>query len=624
LKLALLLLIFCSSVLSVNALESPEVQIQTFSDGDSINVVLTWSGVLDATGYIIYELSEPYGERALLAQVAGNQFSHSFSTTGSRFFQVVAENIAADPPTEPAPTPIHPEADVVSLFSDAYPDIIVDSWSADWDQADVEDIQIAGDDVKLYTDLIVAGIEIQAPFVDGLELTHLHLDIWTAESTTFPAQFKIELVDYGTDCYWDIDNVEHELIFDAYSNPPLQTGSWISFDIQLNEFTDLITTRHLAELIISGDLSRIYLDNLYFYAGVVIDPNIPAVPAPTPDQDPGDVISLFSNSYNDVTVNSWSADWDQANVADVQIAGDDVKLYTDLNYAGIEFTSPTIDASAMTHFRMDIWTADPTDLPDLFWVRLVDFGANGVWDGGGDDVEATVNIDATYDPPLQTGVWISLDIPMTEFEQLVTRDHLAQLLIGGDPNRVYLDNVYLYDDGSIIDPNLPSEPAPVPAYNSGDVISLFSDSYTDVPVATWSASWDNADVMDDQIDGDAVKLYTNLGFAGIEFVTPTVDASEMTHFRLDFWTADPTDPPAVFKIKLVDFGADGLYGGGDDLEHELTFDAMSEPPLQHHTWVSFDISLNAFTTLVSVEHLAQLIISGDPDTVYLDNVLFHR
>jgi hypothetical protein len=98
----------------------------------------------------------------------------------------------------------------------------------------------------------------------------------------------------------------------------------------------------------------------------------------------------------------------------------------------------------------------------------------------------------------------------------------------------------------------------------------------------------------------------------------------MTHFRLDFWTADPTSTPAAFLIKLVDFGADGLYGGGDDLEHELIFDAMSEPPLQHHTWVSFDISLNAFTTLVSVEHLAQLIISGDPDTVYLDNVLFHR
>jgi hypothetical protein len=624
LKINLLLLLIVFSILPAIALERPVVNIQTFTDGDSINVVLTWSGIPDATGYIIYELSEPYGERDLLTQLAGTQFSHSFSTPGSRFFQVVAENTAADTPTQPAPTPIQAEADVVSLFSNAYQDIIVDSWSADWDQANVEDIQIAGDDVKHYTDLIVAGIEIQAPFVDGLELTHLHLDIWTAELTTFPAQFKIELVDYGTDCYWEIDNVDHELIFDAHSNPPLQSGSWISFDIPLNEFTDLITTRHLAQLILSGDLSTVFLDNVYFYAGVVIDPNIPAVPAPIPDQDPGDVISLFSNAYNDVTVNSWSADWDQADVEDILIDGDEVKLYTNLSYAGIEFTSPTIDASAMTHLRMDIWTADPTDLPDLFWVRLVDFGANGVWDGGGDDVEATVNIDATYDPPLQTGVWISLDIPMTEFEQLVTRDHLAQLLIGGDPNRVYLDNLYFYDDGTVVDPTIPAEPAPVPTYGEDDVISLFSNAYNDVPVTTWSAFWDNADVEETQVDGDDVKLYTNLVFAGVEFVTPTIDATEMTHFRLDFWTADPTSTPAAFLIKLVDFGADGLYGGGDDLEHELVFNQTSEPPLQTGSWVSFDIPLSEFSTLITREHLAQLIVSGDPDTVYLDNILFHR
>ena len=606
-----------------NALERPVVQIQTFPDGNSINVVLTWSGVPDATGYIIYELSEPYGEKEILAQVTANQFSHSFTAPVNRFFQVVAENTAADIPTQPAPPPTHAEADVISLFSNAYPDITVDSWSADWDQADVEDIQIEGDDVKLYTNLIEAGIEIQAPFVDGLELTHLHLDIWTADSTAVPAQFRIELVDYGTDCYWDVDNAEHELSFDAFSNPPLQTGSWVSFDIPLNEFTGLITTRHLAQLILSGDLSTVYLDNVYFFAGVVVDPNIPAVPAPTPDQDPEDVISLFCNSYNDVTVNSWSADWDQANVTDVQIAGDDVKLYTDLNYAGIEFTSPTIDATLMTHLRMDIWTADSTAAPAVFKIKLVDFGVDGAY-GGGDDLEHELVFDAASDPPLQSFSWVSFDIPLADFTDLTATGHLAQLIISGDPNTVYLDNVYFYNDGTVNDPTLPGEPAPVPTYDADDVISLFSDTYNDVPVSTWSAFWDNADVEDTQIDGDAVKLYTNLVFAGIEFVAPTIDATEMTHFRLDFWTADPTSAPAVFLIKLVDFGTDGLYGGGDDLEHEIAFDENSDSPLTTGSWVIFDIPLSEFSTLTTREHLAQLIVSGDPDTVYLDNILFHR
>jgi hypothetical protein len=60
------------------------------------------------------------------------------------------------------------------------------------------------------------------------------------------------------------------------------------------------------------------------------------------------------------------------------------------------------------------------------------------------------------------------------------------------------------------------------------------------------------------------------------------------------------------------------------VEHELTFDAASTPPLATGQWVSFDIPLANFTGLTTKGHLAQLIISGDPDTVYVDNVYFHR
>lgn len=187
-----------------------------------------------------------------------------------------------------------------------------------------------------------------------------------------------------------------------------------------------------------------YIDNVTF--SEIIIPEGPEAPAPMPTEWEGAVISLFSNVYDDVVVDTWSAPWDVADVQDMQIGGDDVKLYSNLEFAGIEFTSNTLDVSTMTHFHIDIWTADPTDLPAYFWVKLVDFGANGVWDGGGDDVEDEVHIDANYDPPLQSNVWVSLDIAMSEFESLITREHLAQLLIGGDPNTVYVDNIYFYDE----------------------------------------------------------------------------------------------------------------------------------------------------------------------------------
>jgi hypothetical protein len=170
----------------------------------------------------------------------------------------------------------------------------------------------------------------------------------------------------------------------------------------------------------------------------------------------------------------------------------------------------------------------------------------------------------------------------------------------------------------------PTEAAPTPTVPAGDVISLFSNAYDDVTVDTWSAEWDDADVADVQIEGDDTKLYTNLVFAGIEFTSQTIDATAMTRFHMDIWIPDPTAAPAVFKVKLIDFGADGAFGGGDDVEHELTFDATTTPALATGSWVNFDIPLSDFTGLTTTGHLAQLILSGDPNTVYLDNVLFHR
>ena len=91
----------------------------------------------------------------------------------------------------------------------------------------------------------------------------------------------------------------------------------------------------------------------------------------------------------------------------------------------------------------------------------------------------------------------------------------------------------------------------------------------------------------------------------------------MTHIHMDFWTPDPTADPAVFKVKLVDIGADGAFGGGDDVEHELILNAASTPPLATGTWVSFDIPLSDFTGLTTKGAIAQLIISGNPNTVFL-------
>jgi len=330
------------------------------------------------------------------------------------------------------------------------------------------------------------------------------------------------------------------------------------------------------------------------------------------------VISLLSDVYTNVTVDTWSTVWDNATVQDYSIGSDGMKKYTNLVFAGIEFRNPTIDATTMTHFHMNVWTPDPTAAPSVFKIKLVDFGANGIYDNGGnDDVQHEIVLNEST---MKTGFWVNIDIPLSNFTGLITRGHLGQLIISGTPNTVFVDNIYFYDSGI---PEAPPVAAPTPTFDADSVVSLFSDVYTNESVDTWSAFWDTADVQDYMIGSDHLKKYTNLLFAGIEFTTNTIDASGMNYFHMDVWTPDATDAPAVFRIKLVDFGANGVWddGGVDDVEHEITLDQNT---MNTGTWVSIDVPFTDFVNLTTRGHLAQLIISGDPNTIYVDNVYFHQ
>ncbi len=328
--------------------------------------------------------------------------------------------------------------------------------------------------------------------------------------------------------------------------------------------------------------------------------------APTPIVPAGNVISMFSDAYTNVTVDTWQTSWSQAVLEDISINGNATKKYNSLNFVGIETTSSPINATAMTYFHTDIWSSNFTE----FKVKLVDFGADGSY-GGGDDVEHEITI-----PTPAQEQWVSLDIPLSDFTNLTTRAHIAQLIYVAAPSgsaTVYVDNVFFYNQAAT-----PIIAAPTPTVPAGNVISMFSDAYTNVAVDTWRTSWSSANLDDVLVAGNSTKRYSSLDFVGVEATTTPINATAMTHFHTDIWSADFTN----FKIKLVDFGANGAFGGGDDVEHEITFTAPAQGQ-----WVSLDIPLSDFTGLTTREHIAQLIYVGTPSgspTVYVDNVYFHN
>jgi hypothetical protein len=348
-----------------------------------------------------------------------------------------------------------------------------------------------------------------------------------------------------------------------------------------------------------------YFDNISFHAGSTPPPSNPTVAAPTPTVPAANVISMFSNAYTNVNVDTWRTDWSSgSDLTDLQIAGNDAKKYSNLSYFGIETTGANlIDATNMDHFHLDYWTADAT----TFKVKLVDFGANGVWSGG-DDVESEL----TFTPIAYT--WNSIDIPLSNFTTLTTKAHLAQYIMSGTAgSTVYIDNMYFYKKPA----TEPTTAAPTPTVASSDVISMFSNAYTNVGVDTWRTSWSaGSDLTDLQIAGNDTKKYSNLSFFGIETTGANlINATAMNYFHFDVWTPDAV----LFKVKLVDFGADAAWGGGDDVEYELSL----SPALS--SWNSFNLPLSDFTNLTTRGHIAQLIFSGSTGaTVYLDNIYFSK
>jgi hypothetical protein len=207
----------------------------------------------------------------------------------------------------------------------------------------------------------------------------------------------------------------------------------------------------------------------------------------------------------------------------------------------------------------------------------------------------------------------------------IVDDEIKVVGVGTATITAKLDTVGVDGEVTLLTTAAPTTAASTPAEPAGEVISLFSNApgYVNVPVDTWAAPWSGAsqEVTDFKVAGDDVKVYTNLTYAGIEFATETIDASEMTYFHMDIWVPSGT----YFMVKLVDFGADGVYGGAPDSEHELMFNAGSTPPLVTGEWVSLDMHLDDdFTRLITRAHVAQLIISGNTKTVYVDNIYFHR
>jgi hypothetical protein len=172
--------------------------------------------------------------------------------------------------------------------------------------------------------------------------------------------------------------------------------------------------------------------------------NITLLPAPS--RPAANVISLFSNAYPNVPVDFFNGFYggSTTQTADIKINNDNLKYYTQLNYVGIEFNNPSVNATSMEFLHLDIWTNEPTSAN--FEIKVRDRGANGVlntnvFTGGPieDDKEITYTVPSSQ---ITKGQWVSIDIPLTG-SIATQKNNLAQIVFVGNINFL-LDNLYFY------------------------------------------------------------------------------------------------------------------------------------------------------------------------------------
>ncbi|MBC8365819.1 hypothetical protein H8E52_00265 [bacterium] len=166
------------------------------------------------------------------------------------------------PPEHPATPPTIPAQDVISLLSDVYNSIPVDSWNPYWggSTTEVEDFVIEGDNMKAYSSLNWVGIIFTSNTVDASEMTHIHLDVFAPQGTSF----NVKLVAFDGDNGNFLE--EKELTFNEGTEPPFGPGQWSSLEIPLEDFQLSAPLNHLGQLVLSTSDARLVLvDNIYWH-----------------------------------------------------------------------------------------------------------------------------------------------------------------------------------------------------------------------------------------------------------------------------------------------------------------------------------------------------------------------
>lgn len=241
---------------------------------------------------------------------------------------------------------------------------------------------------------------------------------------------------------------------------------------------------------------------------------ITSAPAP-PTRDAGDVISIYSTAYTNVSGTDTFPDWGQGSQGsswgEFDFNGDKMLQYVNLSYQGIQFGSRQ-DVSGMEFLHLDVWTPETGSVANLE-TSLINIT----------DTTPAVATEKPITKPLTAGEWTSIEIPIKDYtDQGLTVNEILQIKLVGDPwaaGTVFVDNIYFYkpsaastfDDGLVVNGDFSAgsdswivgtdDNAPV------NTVTVSGNTYYSFNVTTASDPWTvNMSQKTEIIDGNTYTL----------------------------------------------------------------------------------------------------------------------
>lgn len=166
--------------------------------------------------------------------------------------------------------------------------------------------------------------------------------------------------------------------------------------------------------------------------------------------------------------------------------------------------------------------------------------------------------------------------------------------------------------------------APIPTRDAANVISVFSDAYTNVPVdyfngffAPFQTTLGGSPPL--TLGGGQVINYTMLNFVAIgTFVdVPTLNLTDMTHLHIDINVREAIDAGDFIKLEINN------AVGNNETSGSVTIDGSEFTTNQ---WVSLDVPLADFAGLNTRDAIGLLFFVTDAtiSNIYVDNIYYYK